>query len=183
MSEVSQAALEAAMRAAVSSEMIAKHADEATYLRNWEGMKAVLAAAQATEPLCRSAEHSKGELPETDSEVRMRLVLTNVYENLSRSGNKQIDQCIEIIAAALRQHMRDRVHNDFCVMDAMTPNGGQMLDEAIEVHADWCGADQKRGMKFIREAFVDGYVECFKVHRRDIKAGMLAARQAPTDAI
>jgi hypothetical protein len=49
MSEVSQAALEAAMKAAVACGMIARQADEATYLRNWEGMKAVLAAAQAAE--------------------------------------------------------------------------------------------------------------------------------------
>lgn len=48
-STVSQSALEAAMKAAVACGMIPRHADEAMYLRNWDGMKAVLDAALAVQ--------------------------------------------------------------------------------------------------------------------------------------
>lgn len=45
--EVTQEMLNAAMKTAVQAGMIPSHADEETYLRNWDGMKAALRAALA----------------------------------------------------------------------------------------------------------------------------------------
>lgn len=43
--EVTEQMLAAAMKKAVESGMLAKHVDEATYLKNWSGMKQALQAA------------------------------------------------------------------------------------------------------------------------------------------
>jgi hypothetical protein len=43
--QVSEEMLAAAMKKAVETGMLAKHADEVTYLKNWNGMKQALQAA------------------------------------------------------------------------------------------------------------------------------------------
>ncbi len=123
------------------------------------------------------ADRTRPETPrstETDSEVYMRVVLGNIYENLQRPTDERVAQCVQMTAAALRAHAEDTkhiVHNDFTDMDALSPHEGDMRDEAGIVRAEWAGTDPKRGNRLFGAAFVEGYVECFKKHRRAIKAG------------
>jgi hypothetical protein len=55
--------LEAAMKVAVASGLIAKYADGESYLRNWDGMKACVNAALAAAPTSPAAQptNNKGE--------------------------------------------------------------------------------------------------------------------------